>query len=288
MSTSATGMVVLTIKLDQERWRGALSSAYLRLAKLLEVWVHFTGIPKKVAVSWVEEVDYRDTVPPQLRDRLKETEHSSVLNFCNVRFILKNIPEEFSQFYDAVDDAICVGEQNHNEFVVGAVVGKHCSGLSVKSNPPTLLSCDNINAESDSAETQSPAKNVKSPATPDAERENESKSKNVSPNNDDSTFVSVLPASNFKASKVVTDVTNDNPEDSNEATVKQESTANQDLPARVTVHSMASLKKVRTLCSQKTAGLVGTRRTEGWGAHPSRTLIIVIVIVMMRDTVTLK
>jgi hypothetical protein len=53
----------MTIKLKHSRWRPRLTTAYQKVADVLdldEIWLN--ALAKRVAVAWTEDVDYRDTV----------------------------------------------------------------------------------------------------------------------------------------------------------------------------------------------------------------------------------
>ena len=72
------------------------------MAKTLEYYVRFMGIPKKLAMNFIQQVDFRLTLPGGAGRYLPSTDITVGLPFANMKLVLKNLPHIFDHEYVTV------------------------------------------------------------------------------------------------------------------------------------------------------------------------------------------
>eukprot|EP00397_Hematodinium_sp_SG-2012_P017809 GEMP01018222.1.p1 GENE.GEMP01018222.1~~GEMP01018222.1.p1 ORF type:complete len:734 (+),score=73.36 GEMP01018222.1:97-2298(+) len=93
--------IVFMLKVFYPGGGRGIRGAWRYMAKIIEIFVRAMGIPKKLAVNWVDEVDFRESDPTKCTfDRLgsivahsePETPVSIAIRFANVQVNINNVP----------------------------------------------------------------------------------------------------------------------------------------------------------------------------------------------------
>jgi hypothetical protein len=224
-----------------------------------------------------------------------------VLNFCNVRFILRNIPDELANFYDAVEDAVVAENSGNAEQSSGKINANQDRSENLSAKGSQNSSENNVNNNATGNTNNDPVE----------EKEDKGITEKVDVSGSDTGPPTLLgcdrgPKSHSahddvparKPSARQTEDTNsisrigNDKNDVNGQNVKDKEDLNlvsihlvepqpvvhppniacsQDLAMRVaSVRSAGLVASVRTLVSiPKHSGPVGRRKSEAWGAHPS-------------------